>query len=542
MRGKRLYIQVVLAILLGVLQGILGLGCAWLLKLVVDIVTGANAEVGFSDFCLLACIFYLIYLGIFWFSKKASSGAMRNIRIQVKERLSKGLIWQSEAMHRKSQLGEVLSRFQYQVDMLENIYYEPLFQLVRNGAVGMISVGAIWYLEWRIALISAALFAVYMGFTHGLQKKLTNLQTQSVKANEGESGALTAMVNGFYTAKDYGQEGFFLTRYQEGAAASALWNFRCDFMYDLLSAVSIELEPIMTLLVVLVGGTMLVFGNTTITVGGILGLTQLISAALGPIGELGSAVTRIKSAKEVRQSFTEYEKAGREGKEVWMASGTTLPKLEKISLQNVSCGYGEDVILEHVSLELLAGKKYAIIGESGSGKTTLLRLILKQLPPIAGDIRWNGISYEDIGKASLLRHISYVAQSPMIFHKNVQENILAGREVDRNKLAQVLRQSNLMMCRGGMAEDALLRLPAREMSGGEKKRLAYARALYRDGEILVLDEFTSAVHEKMAEDLEAGILKMNNRMILHVTHQLNEENRQLYDAVFEVHGKDVVRV
>lgn len=542
MRGKRLYIQVVLAILLGVLQGILGLGCAWLLKLVVDIVTGVNAEVDFSDFCLLACIFYMIYLGIYWFSKKASLGTMRNIRIQVKERLSKGLIWQSETMHRKSQLGEVLSRFQYQVDMLENIYHEPLFQLVRNGAVGIISVGAIWYLEWRIALLSAALFAVYMGLTHGLQKKLTNLQTQSVKANEGESGALTAMVNGFYTAKDYGQECFFLTRYQKGAVASALWNFRCDFMYDLLSAVSIELEPIMTLLVVLVGGTMLVFDNTAITVGGILGLTQLISAALGPIGELGSAVTRIKSAKEVRQSFTEYEKADHEGKEVWMASGTTLPKLEKISLQNVSCGYGEDVVLEHVSLELLAGKSYAIIGESGSGKTTLLRLILKQLPPTAGDIRWNGISYEDIGKASLLRHISYVAQSPMIFHKNVQENILAGREVDYNKLARVLGQSNLMMCRGGMAEDALLRLPAREMSGGEKKRLAYARALYRDGEILVLDEFTSAVHEQMAENLEAGILKMNNRMILHVTHQLNEEKRQLYDAVFEIHGKDVVQV
>ena len=542
MSGKRLHMQVVLAILLGVLQGILGLGCAWLLKLVVDIVTGANTEVGFSEFCLLACNFYLIYLGIYWFSKKVSAGTMRNIRIQVKERLSKGLIWQSEAMYQKSQLGEVLSRFQYQVDILENIYYEPLFQLVRNGAVGIVSVSAIWYLEWRIALVSAALFAVYMGLTRGLQKKLAGLQNQSMKANEEESGALTAMVKGFYTARNYGQESFFLRRYQEGATTSAQWNFQCDFMYDLLSVVSIELEPIMTLLVVFVGGVMLASGNTTITVGDILGLTQLISSALGPVGELGSAVARIKSAKEVRASFTEYEKAGYEGKEVWTATDVVLPKLEKISLQDVSCGYEEEAVLEHVSLELFAGKKYAIIGESGSGKTTLLRLILKQISPTTGDIRWNTISYEDIGKASLLRHISYVAQSPMIFHKNVQENILVGREVDYNKLVQVLKQSNLNMCRGGIAEDTLLRLPAREMSGGEKKRLACARALYRDGEILVLDEFTSAVHEKMAEDLEAGILKMNNRMILHVTHQLNEENRQMYDAIFEVRGKNVVQV
>lgn len=542
MKEKRLHIQVFFAILLGVLQGILGLGCAWLLKLVVDIVTGANTEVGFSEFCLLACIFYLIYLGIYWFSKKVSAGTMRNIRIQVKEQLSKGLIWQSEAMHRKSQLGEVLSRFQYQVDMLESIYYEPLFQFVRNCAVCIISVGAIWYLEWRIALVSAVLFAVYMGLTHGLQKKLTELQNQNMKANEGENGALTAMVNGFYTARDYGQESFFLARYREGAKASAQLNFRCDFMYDLLSAISIELEPIMTLLVVLVGGAMLASGNVAITIGGILGLTQLISSALGPIGELGSAVTRIRSAKEVRQSLTEYEKAGIKGKEVWTASGTILPELEKISLQDVSCGYGEEAVLEHVSLELWAGKKYAIIGESGSGKTTLLRLILKQLTPSAGYIQWNDTSYDEISKASLLRRISYVAQSPMIFHKNVKENILAGREADGNKLAKVLQQSNLTMCRGGMEAKALLGLSAREMSGGEKKRLAYARALYRDGEILVLDEFTSAVHEQMAEELEEGILKEDSRMVLHVTHTLNEKNVQLYDAVFSVQDNRVIQV
>lgn len=539
---RRLSVKVAFSILLGVMQGILGLGCAWLLKLVVDMVTGANADFGFSDFCLLACGYYLIYLAIYWLSKKVYTKTLRDIRIQIKERLSKGLIWQSEELHRKSQNGEVLSRFQHQVDMLESIYYEPLFQLIRNGATSIISFGAIWFLQWRIALVSAVLFVAFMGLTHSLQKKLTGLQTESMKVNENESSALAAMVNGFHTARDCGQEDFFLSRYSEGAKASAQLNFRYDFMYDLLSAVSIELEPIMTLFVVLVGGAMLASGNAMITAGGILGLTQLISSALGPIGELGSAVTQIRSAAEVHRSFMEYERAGIEGKEVWMADGAPLPELGKISFQDVSCGYGEEAVLEHVSLEFFAGKKYAIIGESGSGKTTLLRLILKQLSPTAGDIRWNDISYENIGRASLLRRFCYVAQSPMIFHKNVKENILAGREADGNKLAKVLQQSNLTMCRGGMEATALLGLSARELSGGEKKRLAYARALYRDGDILILDEFTSAVHEQMAEELEAGILKKDNRMILHVTHRLNEENRQLYDAVFEVRGNGVVQV
>lgn len=540
MKDKKLHIQVVAAILLGVLQGILSLGCAWLLKLVVDIVTGTNKKIGLWEFALIAGTFYLIYLGIYWFSKRVHIKTMKDIRIQRKERLSKGLIWQSEVQYRKSQVGEVLSRFQYQVDTLESIYYEPLFQFIRNGVISIISVGAILYMQWRIALVSVVVFALYMGLTHGLQKKVTNMQTQSMKANEEESGALAAMVNGFYTARDYGQENFFLKRYQESAKISARTNFRCEFMYDLLAAVSIELEPIMKLCVVLIGGLLLANGNTGLTAGSILGLTQLISSALGPIGELGSSITKIKSSAEVSQSLKEYEKIGEQGKESWTAVGILLSKLEKISLQDVSCGYGEENVLEHVSLELFAGKKYAIVGESGSGKTTLLRLILKQLEPVSGDIKWNNISYNDIGKASLLSYVGYVAQSPMIFHTNVEENILAGKEKCDGKLKEVLCQSNLMTCLDSIKEDDLLSLPARDMSGGEKKRLAYARALYRNGEILVLDEFTSAVHEQMAEDLEEGILQKDHRMVIHVTHSLNAEKKQMYDAVFEIQGKRVV--
>ena len=268
----------------------------------------------------------------------------------------------------------------------------------------------------------------------------------------------------------------------------------------------------------------------------------MIASALGPVGELGSTVTQIRSASEVRQSFKEYERAGIEGKEVWTSGGTPLPDLDKISLQDVSCAYGEEMVLEHVSMELFAGKKYAIIGESGSGKTTLLRLILKQLTPIAGHIQWNDTFYDDISKASLLHRVGYVAQSPMIFHKNVKENILAGSEEDRGKLALVLNRSNLTMCRGGKDVDALLHLPARELSGGEKKRLAYARALYRDCEILILDEFTSSVHEQMAKELEEGIIAKDTRLILHVTHNLNEKNMQLYDAVYSVENNSVVQV
>ena len=535
-------VKISFAILLGIIQGILSLGCAWLLAVVVDIVTGANVNLKFLDFFLIACGYYVVYLIIYWLGKMIYLKAMRDIRIRTKERLSKGLIWQEEALYRKSQIGEVLSRFQYQIDTLESIYYEPLFQLIRNISASIMAFGAILYIQWNVALIGVILFVVFLGLTHSLQKKMNDLQEKLVGASETENNTLANMVNGFYTAKDYAQELFFHTSYIQAVEEDAMINFRYEFVYEVFSFISIHLETFMVLLVILVGGVVLASGNTMLTVGSILGMTQLITSAFSPIGEFGATLGQIRSAGVIRQNFREYENIGNNGKKIWTREVTTLPQLEKLSLQDVSCSYGDEIVLEHVSVEFLAGKKYAIIGESGSGKTTLLRLILKQLTPVDGRIQWNGISYDKIGKASFLPHIGYVAQSPMIFHKNLKENIIAGNEYDPENMKAVLSQSNLKKMRDGIDEQTLLQLPARELSGGEKKRLAYARALYRNSEILILDEFTSSVEEQMAMELEEGILKNDNRLIIHVTHTLNEKNMQLYDTVFEVRDKRVVHL
>lgn len=92
-----------------------------------------------------------------------------------------------------------------------------------------------------------------------------------------------------------------------------------------------------------------------------------------------------------------------------------------------------------------------------------------------------------------------------------------------------------------MSPEVLMELPAAELSGGEKKRLAYARALYRDAQILILDEFTSAVHESMAEDLEEELLR-GGALVIHVTHTPAEKNKALYDAVFSVQDRRIVQV
>ena len=541
---KRVNFEIGFAVLAGCLRGVLSLGCAWLLKAVVDIVTG-ETDMNFSYFCAVAIAYYLTYLLVFRLSKGLYIHASGSMRIKMKERLFTGLLWAPDKVHQRRKSGDVLSKFQYQVDLLETSFYEPLFSLITNVVVLAASMGAVLILQWYIAPGIAIIFAIYLAMVKGINKKIETFQGESVRLKTEEENTLVTMVKGFYTARDYGQEGYFLSRYTACAKAFAGASCKCNFYYDVLSLISANLETAVTLLLILIGGIMLESGNLSVTAGGILGIIQLVSGMIGPVGSLGPSISEIKSVKKVRQDLAAFEETGLAGKEEWTARQEPLPRLRMLSLRHVSFFYeGNQVpVLNDVSMEMKAGGKYAIIGESGSGKSTLLKLILKQLEPDAGSVCWNETPYDRIGKAELLPRIGYAAQEPMMFHKNIFDNIIVSggfsQEADELKLKKVLAESGMETMRNGMPAAEILAVPAQELSGGEKKRVAYARALYKDCEILVADEVTSSLHEDMALALEKDLLKAEGVLVIHVTHELSDRMKPLYDGIFVVAGGKV---
>jgi len=122
----------------------------------------------------------------------------------------------------------------------------------------------------------------------------------------------------------------------------------------------------------------------------------------------------------------------------------------------------------------------------------------------------------------------------MIFHTSVEENVVAGAESgEAGRLEWAVEKSGLAQLRGLSSEEALSAY-APELSGGEKKRVACARALYKECEVLVLDELSSSISDEMAREIERFLLLDSRRTILHVTHTLDEETAALYDGIFRV--------
>ncbi len=186
-------------------------------------------------------------------------------------------------------------------------------------------------------------------------------------------------------------------------------------------------------------------------------------------------------------------------------------------------------ILRGIDLEIASGPPTILMGPNGSGKTTLLKLAMGLLAPSAGAITYRRRETPALGTRA------FVFQKPMMLRRSAAANLAyalkaAGRRAHRLEIARLLAQVGL----GGMGDR-----PARRLSGGEQQRLALARALARDPEILFLDEPTASLDPastKAVEDIVARIAESGVKIVM-TTHDLGQARRLASEVVFLAKGR-----
>lgn len=175
---------------------------------------------------------------------------------------------------------------------------------------------------------------------------------------------------------------------------------------------------------------------------------------------------------------------------------------------NIDFAYGkkEKPILKGASLRLEPGRIAVLLGNNGAGKTTILRLLLRLLKPNNGQITLDGIDYQNIKRNELAKQIAYVPQSPSFASNPVIDAVLMGR---LPYSPYVYKPSDIEKAEDAIERFDLVELAyqdASHLSGGEKQKVALARALVNEARIMLLDEPTAALDVK-ASKLVMGILK-----------------------------------
>lgn len=206
-----------------------------------------------------------------------------------------------------------------------------------------------------------------------------------------------------------------------------------------------------------------------------------------------------------------------------------LPDLQgRISFAHVSFAYdGSKPLLRNVSFEINPGEMVAVVGPSGSGKTTLFRLLTRIYRPDAGTISVDGQALDDIAIASFWHRLAYVSQDILIFRGTVRENMTFGRpaEFSDAQLRQAARMAAALPFIEALDRgfDTVIGDGGITLSGGEKQRIALARAFLHDAKLILLDEATSQLDAITERQVQESVTQLRARgcTILVIAHRLS---------------------
>ena len=412
---------------------------------------------------------------------------------------------------------EILSFLQMDVSQVSSITdrYTVLsvsyvFRIV-SGLIGL------FLISWKLALIVLCMVPVKFLLVRGLSKRQEQAMDEMIESSRDFSRWFGDDLNGvdeiklwdLFQSRDqvFREKQEKVLGVQKRTTMIGGWNSFWEML----------LEWSVTILLYVLGGWLICAGS--LTIGAVFAFVSYSSYVTGPVSALINLkmyFARIFPSARRLFRFLDMETeldAGTSPLKGW------LPKLE---FRNVEFWYEEErPILQGVTFSVEPGEKVAIIGQNGSGKSTILNLLLRFYEPKAGQILADGVDVQDISLEEYRGLFSVVSQEPYLFLGNILENVDLQGDADPDQLAAALRASGV--------ESYLPRLPEKErtqigrngarLSGGEKQKLAVARALLKDASVVILDEATSGFDVESDAYLHDVILhQMQGKTVIMITH------------------------
>lgn len=217
---------------------------------------------------------------------------------------------------------------------------------------------------------------------------------------------------------------------------------------------------------------------------------------------------------------------------------------DSIIFDHVNFSYGNTPIINNVQLTIPKNKSYALVGESGSGKTTLASLIAGLLPVDNGTIKVDGYPMNTLKKTTYQKRIGFVSQDPVIFNDTIYNNItlwaLKTKE-NLNRFRQSVEQASFDLFINELPEGMETELGHNgiNLSGGQKQRVSIARELFKDIDILILDEATSSLDSETEKEIQQNIDELKGQYtIIVIAHRLSTI-RNVDQVIFMDKGKIV---
>jgi subfamily B ATP-binding cassette protein MsbA len=446
----------------------------------------------------------------------------------------------SLAEHSEARVGDLLTHVTSDINAVQDFIDSALLGIIVNVLTLTGMAGVMLYVSWRFTLV-ALLVVPVLGLTVYFYTPRIKKASRRVKKRESEllSGVAEVMT-AIHVVQAFGREDYEDRRFD--------WESRQNVEAG-MQARSIKARLSPTVDVIIAFGTCLVLGyGARLAIAGRLSTGVLIVFLLylgkmyKPLRDLSKMANTVSKAAVGYERIRELLATESRVQDLPGARSATTFTGE-IELDRVSFKYdGGGLVLKDVSLHVAPGQIAAIVGPSGTGKTTIASLIPRFYDPLSGQVKIDGVDIREFTLKSLRDRISFVLQDTMLFRATIWENIAYGRpDAPPEETVRAAKLAN--------AHDFIMNMPlgyatvvgerGATLSGGERRRIAIARAIVRNTPILILDEPTSGLDAASEQAvIEALQRLMEGRTSIVIAHHLHSIRHA--DIIFVIKDSEIL--
>lgn len=444
----------------------------------------------------------------------------------LRERLFRRVLDQEATFFQQHPVGELIQRCLNDVGQVQGIASNQLAEALKEITIAMAMFCLVMSMDWKLTLTVFVAVPFVVLPIQKLSKLIRKYNHRNMEASSGLLQRMKEVFSNIRVVMGFARENYEARRFHEQQHEL----YRIGVKAARAGAIS---SPVMELVGGLLIAGIIILVSDRIHSGAMKGtdfMTYLMGlyAFYDPIRRL----TKLNNELQLAQAGLErvYSLIDREPLVKAPQNPSPVPLVPGgIRFEKVDFSYdGKHQVLKGIELEVNRGQTIALVGGSGGGKTTLVNLVPRFFDPRGGRITLDGVDLRDFDPRELRRRIGIVTQETLLFMDSIHDNIAYGKPAERGAVVEAARRAHAhdFIEKLPKGYDTLLAETGSSVSGGQRQRLAIARALLQDPPILILDEATSALDTESERAVQAALeTLMQDRTTLVIAHRLSTIQR-----------------
>ena len=455
--------------------------------------------------------FFLMYF-FYIIRANLSSVIASEIVCDVRDKVVLNLLKKSIILDKNP--AEISSFLINDISLINVFLREGLFSSAYSLIVAFVFILALFFVKWQLALISSIFLPVFFFIFSFYNERVKYFYKRLRRNYEKMNLFFIDMLNNFTLLNFFPVENYFLDKHRR-------YNFslKNDVIKQYVEQEKFFASAFLSLMVnfsvAIVAGAYFAMRNEFKS-GDILSFYIIMQGLFNPVMHFFSSFKYLQSGSAIFEKIRDFEKSIERNTLNTVKNINIQPTGPAVAVSDLEFSYGDKLVLKKISFEIKKGEKVFIVGLNGAGKSTLLKIILGLERNYKGKVYIFGKSSDRLCKKDMLELFSYVEQGKSVFKGSLRENIALERKINGRELCSLLRSYGLDLEKIGFRID----FNGKNLSGGEKRRIAFIRGVSKKADIYVFDEPFSNQDVQGSKVIADFLYSLDGKTVICATHNL----------------------